>query len=108
MGWRAKAQQAREAVKTAAEDAVKNERVQHLKQAAAGELRELDMPALRDAASASAGATNRKGDVKKWRVAKAAATPAGTAGKVARGVSSELLRQRRERHATTGDDAPEA
>jgi hypothetical protein len=101
MGWRDKAQQAR----TAAKEALQNDTVQHVKDVGLQELQELDLRALRDAAAASAGVANRKGDVKMWRVAKAAGNPARTAKKVARGVGGEVLRQRRHRsHSSDGEE----
>ena len=57
----------------------------------------LDATALAKAAAASSGVTDRRGDVKRWRVAKAGIHPAATVGNVAKGVGSEVVRQKRER-----------
>jgi len=61
-----------------------------------GDTRELGPKALGEAAIEAAGLRNRKGKISKLRVAKAAITPASTAGKVAKGVGAEVVRQSRE------------
>ncbi|MDQ1710814.1 MAG: hypothetical protein QOE45_264 [Frankiaceae bacterium] len=63
-------------------------------------VQQIDVDALREVAIDSFGVTNRKGEIKGWRVAKAAVNPAGTGRKVVKAVGKEVLRQRR-----TGADA---
>lgn len=53
----------------------------------------IDLAAVVEAAVDSSGIRNRKGEVKRWRVARAAVKPAATAGAVARGVGKEAFRQ---------------
>ena len=52
---------------------------------------------LAEAATEEAGLRNRQGEMTKWRVARAAANPAGTARKLAKGASREAVRQYRRR-----------
>ncbi len=96
MGWRESTQKAREAAKAAAETAL-NEKVDRVASAARDQFADVNFNALKDAAVSSVGLANGMGDVKKWRVAKAAATPTATAARLARGVGGELVRQRRDR-----------
>jgi hypothetical protein len=58
-------------------------------------MQRIDVNALREVAVDSSGVTNRHGDIKRWRVAKAAINPAGTGAKVVKAVGKEMLRQRR-------------
>jgi hypothetical protein len=58
-------------------------------------VKKIDVDSLREVAIGSSGVTNRRGEVKRWRVAKAAVNPAGTGRKVVKAVGKELLHQRR-------------
>lgn len=97
MAWRDRADEAWGTARATAEHALQHEKVQRAKELAIEELRDLDLRALADSLTASAGVRDSNGQIKRWRVVKAAANPRATAGKVARGLGREVLRRRRER-----------
>lgn len=106
MGWRDRTDHLRAAAMTGAEQLRTNEKLGALKAATAAgadrvknsdALTGLDTTRLKEAAVTASGVGNRRGDVKRWRLARAAITPAATATKVAKGLGAEITRQKRTR-----------
>jgi hypothetical protein len=69
-------------------------------------VQDIDVESLVEVAIDATGATNRRGEVKRWRVAKAAINPAGTVSNVVRAVGKEAARQR-SRSQVAGTSADE-
>lgn len=70
-------------------------------------LQQADFQLLKEAAIEASGVTSRKGEVKRWRVARAAVNPGATASRVVRGVGTEAVRQfRSEADSSDGKEAP--
>jgi len=128
MGWRDKSDRLRVAAAARADVLRTNDTVAGLQEAAAAgidrarnsdALSDIDLAALKDAAVSSSGVASRRGEVKRWRVARAAINPTVTATSVAKGVAAEIVRQKRSNtsldarteSANTGvpgaDDAPQ-
>lgn len=104
MGWRAKANQLKATATAGAKQARASERLAEIKIGAVASAKRLknsdvvgdfDVAALKDAATRSSGLANRSGKFKRSRIARAAITPTSTAGKVAKDVGAEIVRQRR-------------
>jgi len=94
VGWKEEAAKAKEAALHKTKEAV--ERAKESEAFA-----DADMAAILDAAKEGSGITNRKGEVKKWKVAKAAMNPAGRGMDVAKSVGKEVYRQKRDADRST-------
>ena len=97
MGLRDKAKDLKDAAAQGAERLREGERLQ-----------QADFQRLKDAAIEASGVASRKGEVKGWRVARAAITPRGTAIRVVRGVGNEALREYRSDADVSDGEKPSA
>lgn len=118
MGWRNKADRLKAAAAARAEELRRSETFVDFKDAAASgidrarnsdALSTLDVAALKDVVVSSSGVAGRRGEIKRWRVAKAAINPTATATSVAKGVAAERMRQKRSNTASgEGTASPNA